>query len=62
MKRLLSLLAAVGLLVTSGCLARVYGPGEPGRRGEARGHEDRRGDDRGREHGREHGDDRRDRD
>jgi Ni/Co efflux regulator RcnB len=62
MKRLLSLLAAVGFLATSGCLARVYGPGEQGGRGEMRGHDQGRGEDRGREHGRGHDDDRRDRD
>jgi Ni/Co efflux regulator RcnB len=59
MKRLLSLLAAVALLATSGCLARVYGPGERDQRGEARGHDQGRHEDRGRERGH---DEKRDRD
>jgi Ni/Co efflux regulator RcnB len=59
MKRLLSLLAAVALLATSGCLARVYGPGERDQRGEMRQHDDGRheGRDRDRDQRREKHDD-----
>lgn len=57
MKRLLSLLAAVALLATSGCLARVYGPGERDQRGEMREHDRGRHEGRDREERRERHDD-----
>ncbi len=57
MKKLLSLLVAVGLLATSGCIARVYGPVVPVRRGEMRQHDNGRHEGREREHERERHDD-----